>query len=280
MQPERLFDRRAPLALVVALVTLALSGLGFRRAVEHFNVHLVKRPVELRRHFSSIPRRLGEWVATLDDITLDEASVESLGTSRYLNRAYDLGGDPGRGRLLLHVAYYTGLVDAVPHIPDRCMVAAGWDRLSLPVNHDLHLEWPEATVDPGPVNRRSGEPYRVLRVADPLTGAPEDVRLPQGTIELRVSGFDRDDQPAIAHYGGFCLIANHHVTAHPAAVRTLAFRPSEQHAYYAKVQLEMTVAASAGPERFVAMASDLMHELVPHLMRCLPDWQEVEAAQP
>jgi hypothetical protein len=283
MPPERVrriaFDRHAPAALVVALITLAASGVGFRSAVQQLNVHLTKLPVDLRRHLTSLPRRLGPWRSTSEDALLDAASTESLGTTMYLNRAYDLEGEPARGRLLLHVAYYTGMVDAVPHILERCAVAAGWNALAAPATRDLPLELPEGETDPGPPNRRDGEPYRLLNVTDPLTGTVDQIRMPFGRTELRTFVFGRDDQPQVRHQGGFFFIANHHLTASPTMVRSLAFRPSERYAYYMKVQLEMTGPAGEGPERFLELSASLVQHLLPHLMRCLPDWSEVEGGR-
>jgi exosortase len=276
----RLFDRAAPAALAVALATLVLCGAGFRVAVQQLNVHLSKLPVELRHHLSSIPRRLGPWHATGDDLALDEASVESLGTSMYLSRVYELESDGGRTRLSLHIAYYTGMVDAVPHIPDRCMVAAGWNQLEAADNVVLDLRWPAATIDPGPPNRASGEPYQLITTPDPLTGAPETIRLPLGQLALRTSAFGRDDAPSVRQYAGFFFIANHHAMANPLAVRSLAFSATQRHAYYAKVELQMTCGAREGPQRFLAPASDLVQRVLPHLMRCLPDWSEVESSSP
>ena len=41
------FDRQAPLALIVACVTLAVCGIGFRYAVHAANAFLEKKPVPL-----------------------------------------------------------------------------------------------------------------------------------------------------------------------------------------------------------------------------------------
>ena len=60
-----------------------------------------------------------------DDVVLDTAQVEELGTDRYLNRTYARDGHPDNGWIALHIAYYTGMIDAVPHIPDRCYEGAG-----------------------------------------------------------------------------------------------------------------------------------------------------------
>jgi hypothetical protein len=180
---------------------------------------------------------------------------------------------------VLHIAYYTGMVDAVPHIPDRCMVAAGFNQLQSPENVSLDLAWPEATVDQGRAHS-SGAAYRLLAVPDPLTGAAETIRLPLGEIALRTSAYGRDDAPTVRQYAGFFFIANHQAMASPLAVRSLAFSTAQRYAYYAKVELQMTCGAREGPQRFVDQSSDLVQRVLPHLMRCLPDWSEVESPAP
>ena len=53
--------------------------------------------------------------------------VEELGTNLYLSRDYERRDD----RVNVHVAYYTGLIDDVPHVPERCWAAnAKWERVT------------------------------------------------------------------------------------------------------------------------------------------------------
>jgi hypothetical protein len=60
-------------------------------------------------------------------------------------------------------------------------------------------------------------------------------------------------------------------------VRVLAFRPSERFAYYCKVQLNMEGSLSFTQEQFLETASGFLSDFLPELMRCLPDWAEVES---
>jgi hypothetical protein len=61
-------------------------------------------------------------------------------------------------------------------------------------------------------------------------------------------------------------------------VRLLAFAPSERHAYYCKVQFNMVGSASFTRQQFVDAVSTFFKDFLPDLMRCLPDWAEVEAS--
>lgn len=264
------------IALVVAAVTLVLGGLGFRAAVDHLQVVLRKEPVAPRRPFASIPRTLGGWEAQGDDYILPAATVESLGTDRYLNRSYR-GRIDGRDRFVhVHIAYYTGMIDAVPHIPDRCFVAGGMQPRSTPSNEALDVSFPEARLLPSVVNGAVGAPYRALDVPHPVTGLHETVHLPFGDYALRTSAFQDPDDPAVELLAGYFFIANHRMTPSPAGIRALAFRLSERYAYYVKVQLAMTVPEGESTDGFLAASSDLLQALLPHLMRCLPDWTEID----
>jgi hypothetical protein len=272
---DRLFDGHARTALVVAVLTMALGGAGFRAAVGWLEVALRKEPVELQRHLRMIPRSLGPWRA-LDDIALDAASIEELGTPNYLNRAYVCEDGEHEGEtVMVHVAYFTGLINAVPHIPDRCFVAAGWEPATQMSDRRLAVRFPEARDDT--TASLDGEPYRMVAVRDPVDGRIETVRLPFGEPELRMAAFSRTDQVDQVLYGGYLFIANHRLTPSPESVRALAFRLSERHAYFAKVQFQWADDSNDDPDRFLAMTSDLLQRLLPHLMRCLPDWAEVES---
>jgi hypothetical protein len=87
--------------------------------------------------------------------------------------------------------------------------------------------------------------------------------------------FARKDQPSLHIFGGFLFIANGRVAATPEAIRALAFKPSERHAYYCKVQF-VYMAPGATSERYVELVSDFLQGFLPELMLRLPDWQEVE----
>jgi hypothetical protein len=270
----KLFDQQARVAFVVAVLMLGLGGIGFRSAVRELNVVLRKKPVDLRMHLSQIPEILGDWESA-EDVPLDEAMTEELGTRQYLNRIYRAEDGPYVGEeVLVHVAYYTGMIDAVPHIPDRCFVAAGWSPAGIPSNEPLGLSFPGARDDEA--TSRDGQPYRLFGVAHPVTGRVEQIRLPFGEPRLRVSTFTLPDEPEKRLYGGFLFVANHRVTPNPAEIRALAFQPWEQYAYFAKVQISLLAESRDQPEKFVDLSSDLLHGLLPHLMRCLPDWAEVD----
>ena len=270
-----LFDRQAKYALVAACLALLVSSMAFRYAVGALNIYLRKEPVALRGSFTTISRTAGQWVQVGEDSPLDDAVLLELGTRDTLSRVYVLNDDPRQGLLNVHVAYYTGLIDAVPHSPDRCFVAAGLEPQSLPAVVPLKVNDESWMVDAGPANRATGQPYRFVDYRHPFTNALERVRMPIGDLQVRVTQFARQDQPSVRIFGGFFFIANGRVAATPEAIRALAFKPSERSAYYCKVQL-VYAAPNATSERYVELVSDFLAGFLPELMVRLPDWQDVE----
>ncbi len=267
-----LFDRQARSAFIIACVTLALCGVGFRSAVGYLNVYLKKEPIELRAHLATIPKTLGRWKDVSEARPVDAAVIETLGMDQYLDRLYVADDASGKGHLLIHIAYYTGMIDAVPHVPDRCFVAGGGLQLqALPHNYPLAIDRSGWREDP------AGSAYPLATFTDRITGRGVTARMPLGDFKLRTTEFLRANSPDERTFAGYFFIANGRVTPTPEGVRGLAFDLSTKFAYYCKVQL-----VAAGPdleaEPFVTQAADLLTELLPELMRCLPDWFEVETA--
>ncbi len=274
-------DRSSRAALIVACLTLAASGAGFRAAVGSLNVYLAKSPVLLRQPLE-LPRRAGDWDAVSEDTVLTEEVAEALGTDQYLDRTYAKtrpeGVDPAM--VHVHVTYYTGMIDAVPHIADRCLVSAGWSMESQPRNLELALDRTAWRTDRGPINRRSQQPYPMLTYRHPITGEPNTVRMPVGDLRMRASTYRAKEHPDRKLYAGYFFIANGETTPWPEEVRWFAFDHSTRYAYYAKVQCSMYVGEDVDEATFVAAVADLLDELLPELMRCLPDWADIEARSP
>lgn len=269
------FDRRAKLALIVACITLLGSGAGLRWAVQALNIYLRKEPVELRGSFATLPRTLGRWRAVGQDAVLDEAQVESLGTQFYFDRHYALEGAAGSGVMNIHVAYYTGMIDAVPHVPDRCMDAAGFNIVKMPLNEPLDVSRSGWFDDPEFVNLGTGEPYPVVQHRNEFSGQTMLVRMPLGDFKLRVTEFESEKHPGLPVFGGYFFIANGAAMATPEEVRMMAFNPREKYAYYCKVQF-VYYERGADKAQYLSLVSEILRDLLPELMQRLPDWSEVE----
>ena len=263
----------------VLLATLVVGGLGLRAAMTALDVYLKKEPVPLRADLGSIPTALGDWKKVGDDQVMDAAMVESLGTDRYLTRSYARGGNPAEGVLVLHVAYYTGMIDTVPHIPERCWGAGGLVQLGDTVTMPLALTCIGESGTDAPVNRATGLRYPSATVIDPVTRRGEPVALPVGDMAMTLTTFQDRKASRIVQFGGYFFIANGRCTPSTFGVRALAFNLTDRYAYYCKVQLSGRYAEGETPasDRFRADSEDFLSQLLPHLMRRLPDWPSVES---
>jgi hypothetical protein len=275
-----MFDRQARLALVVTAVTLAVCGVGFRFAARAAEAYFAKRPVELRQPLTNIPKQLGAWRHHGQDITLTAEIEESLGTTDYLDRVYEREAEDGdTTAVLVHVPYYTGLIDAVPHVADRCLQAGGWAQAGLPRNIDLPIDRSGWRPDPGPVNRTTNQPYPLVTIRHHITGKPLTVRMPIVTdgFKLRTTEFLDAADPNARIYAGYFFIANGQTTPTPEGVRAFAFNLQTKYAYYAKIQFTMSVPVAMTADEFAEVVADLAGHLLPQLMLCLPDWSEIES---
>lgn len=274
------FERTALVAYVVALAALLTGAVGFSAAVRHLDYYLVKDPVELRTPLDTIPTTLGRWQRVGEDRRFSDAVIEELGTRNYLDRTYAIDGDPRKGAIAIHLAYYTGTIDDVPHIPERCWAVAGnlmtLDPAAMPLDVDVERWKPSERR-----NRATGEAYRRAAVSDPVTGKVTDVSLPVGDLELTVTEFQNPKAPRQRTIGGYLFVANGRLTRSAYGVRALAYERTERKAYYCKVQFNFSGMVSSDGEslipRYRTEVSELMSDLLPQLMKSLPDWPSIEA---
>jgi hypothetical protein len=272
------FSRSVVPAYLALLATLAAGGLGLRVAMKSLDVYLRKEPVPLRGDLGSIPTVLGRWQRIGEDQVMDAAMVESLGTDKYLTRNYALDGEPSNGVISLHVAYYTGMIDTVPHIPERCWGAGGLVQLGEPVQMGLDLPIVRSAPADAPRSAATGEAYPVAEVTDPVTRVTERVALPLGEPAMTLTTFQDRRVSRVEQLGGYFFIANGRCTPTTFGVRGLAFNMTDRFAYYCKVQLSARYAVGDAPSSvaFKAQSEDFLTQLLPQLMRRLPDWPAVE----
>lgn len=254
---------------VVVLAIMVLAALGLNATVRAMNLHFRKEPVALRRELDQLPSRLGPWMK-LTDTRLPTEIEHTLGTKNYISRAYvdtrrlpageaerlealpsekreqrvnELAmRDDARAIVYLHVAYYTGLVDTVAHVPERCMVGGGFNPenpavVSLPVFKDVPGRSPGLKVK-----------YSEYRDKARPTIPKRDV-----AYVFQVNGAYEYDSIE--------------------GVRKRLQNILEKHGYYAKIELatflgEDTAAAQGTMTDFLASA-------MPEIERCLPDWTAI-----
>ena len=148
---QRAFSNRA---FLVAVIVMAVVGVGMTFMTTFMKVYFKKEPVPLRAELVSIPDQIGSWTKVSVDEPLPKDIEDALAAKEYVFRDYAdvrvVGKEKldelmklstearkrevnqlmqrfPRGMLRLAVTYYTGLVDTVAHIPDRCYIADGYE---------------------------------------------------------------------------------------------------------------------------------------------------------
>jgi hypothetical protein len=283
------FHRSVVAAFVALLVVFGIGFVTIPIVIAQLEIYLRKEAVPLVADLSTVPVPLGPWSRARDaegkpikDGTFGAEMIESLGTDKYLDRKYQSDGD----LLIVHVAYYTGMIDDVPHVPERCWDAAGLSQSMVATILDIEIDYPGATTDGSPVNGATGKPYPRISSIDAV-GNVVPVHLPigdeDGIVQMTVTEFENvPGDPSSRQVGGYFFIANGRIAPSARDVRFMAFDPSEKYAYYCKVQLSYLGRLVTGePEdavvgRFLKAAEDILPRLIPEVMKCLPDWPEVE----
>jgi hypothetical protein len=270
-------------AFLLVLVLLAVSALGLSAAMSAYKIHLKKLPIYApeNRQLMALPKETATWRAVGSDVRVDADIEKTLGTTNYISRHYVKKTKDGDTpvALELHCAYYTGMIDTVPHVPDRCFVGGGHQigevlgNLELPLDRSL---WrPDLDAPTGMEGRifKMRTSYEAAFSIQPAS----DQRLPRdpGDIRLRTMKFlNKEGEP---YFSGYFFIANGGAVSRAEDVRQLAFDLQSTYAYYLKVQFTSTTAKTG--EEFTAAAADLLNELFPEIMLCTPDWIEVEAGR-
>lgn len=276
-------------ARVGALAVLLASAVGMGAAIRTGGIHLRKIPIypPENRQLANIPAETPGWVRLGVDVTESAEVLEVLKTENYVTRSYlkkgtGEGGTPAMV-LEFHAAYYTGMIDTVPHVPERCFVGGGLQQSRASRVMDLELpgaSWVRDATVPEEFAGRSGSIYTVrLNNNSAYTTAPGvRVRLPRevgpgNPIRMRVSEYLLPSGQK--YYAGYFFIANGGTVPNANDVRTLAFNLTDDYAYYLKVQVNSGTVGSV--EELAEEASGLLDELIGEIMRCVPDWVDVEA---
>lgn len=279
MTRTRVFWRQP--SVIVAVLILACSAIGMSVGIRAYGIYLAKLPVFApdNRTLNSIPAETPRWTKVGQDRIESADVVATLGTENYLSRTYVQRNpaDPSRPQAIeLHLAYYTGMVDTVPHVPDRCFIGGGMTQGTnpsvLPLAFDRSRWFPDPYASPD----ASQEVWRIRLADEPrFTSRPgQSVRLPfkPESTRMRIMGFDVPGGARV--FAGYFFIANGGHVANAQDVRLLAFNLKDDYAYYLKVQCTSVTARS--PEELAELSADLLGDLLGEIMLCVPDWIEVQ----
>jgi hypothetical protein len=236
--------------------------------------------VPLRRPLDEIPPQLGPWLQVSKDQPLDKELQDVLGTEKYIFRDYvdtrqipapelatlkkEIAAGDATGHMVrlqsekptsvitAAVTYYTGMVDTVAHIPDRCYVAGGYE----PIDHS----------------------YPVLDITPPAAiGSYAD----SAARQMQVCFINFEDQtpnhstiPVNVAYFFQCNGAYEYDPID--GVRLHLQDLSQRHGYYAKVELKTVINDTNASKETMA---DFLRYAMPEIERCLPDWAAVKRSE-
>jgi hypothetical protein len=274
---------------VVATAILLVATAGLHSAISAMKIVVMKKPISLRKPLNTLPVTLGprldgdhrRYERVEIEPRLNPDAEEELGTKEYISwlyRDHTIEENLPGSLIRVHVPYYTGTIDAVPHVPDRCFIAHGATQLSKAVRPMTLAGDHLVTSDDGTVSS--------------VAGGWREVTLPSGVVPVSMLEFGQrsalgDRQFAV----GYFFVANGKFIGTPEGVRAHAFRSNftDEYAYYCKVEVMLgqpgrgkrgdlvlvpTVESSEQAER---LTGEFLSHLLPELIACLPDWDAVRA---
>jgi len=279
--PPKTWDlKRIRLAAgTTALVLLGASALGMGFAIKAYDLHLTKIPIypeNNRTLRATLPTETENWRQLGQDTIESPDIVKVLGTENYVTRTFlKKGGDERDPTVIdFHAAYYTGMIDTVPHVPERCFVGGGLQQGGGTVTVPIPLDTSGWREDTTIVDEQLAGRVQTVRLSNRWSSSPgKRVHLPADAenIQLRVTEFlTPDDKP---FYAGYFFVANGGTVSSAEGIRLLAFNLTDDYAYYMKVQFTSQTAGS--PEELAADAASLLDDLLGDLMLCVPDWVDV-----
>lgn len=271
-------------AYITPLVIMIACAIGMGVAIRAYGIHLKKLAIYAPdgRLVNSIPAETPNWIRVGGDRVESKEMIEELGTENYLSRMYIRKNSVGSKKpevIDLHIAYYTGMIDTVPHVPDRCFVGGGMVITRGGIRVPLKLDQTRWSLDNDVPQDLAGHIWKATLV-NQYGATAGRVRLPRDpqNIELRVSEFADDSkdgsQSGKKLYAGYFFIANGGTTPESEMVRLLAFDLKDEYAFYCKVQFTSKTVES--PEELAEQASLLLNDIMPDLMLCIPDWVQVQ----
>ena len=255
---------------LIPAIILAVAAVGLNGAVSALQLHFKKLPVPLKKDLSSLPEKMGDWLQVSRDEPLDKELQDSLATDHFVFRDYvntklvtkedvarfqDLGSRDRKALMSriqmqmpsavinMGVTYYTGLVDTVAHIPDRCYIADGFEP--------SEYETPVWDLGPGRLGKAPGEGVGVRFINfEDQTAA--------GRVTRRVAYF---------------FFTDGHYESDPVGVRTTLQNLRYRHGFYAKVELMTTI---KDHDECQKVMTNFLTAALPEVEKCFPDWNQVE----
>lgn len=241
----------------VALTVLLIAAVGWNATMRAMGVVLAKAKVPLESPLGTFPDRFGDRFRIAKEYNTDifhegkahlpHDVVETLGTEEYIDWIFidERSSTTSPTAVRLHVAYYTGILDAAPHVPDNCMVAGG-----LTPAGDSVVVWPVENVSEEWGEWQAVEVKRAAFQHKDATG-------PEGRI--------------VSYY---VFSVNGKPMSDRKDVRFALANPFAKYCYYAKIELSSWGGGLSEEDR-EAVCREFFAEAMPHLQKIMPSPQHI-----
>jgi hypothetical protein len=269
-------------SFVVAAAVLAVSALTLNGAVGFMRLHFKKMavPLSVKSLKEGLPSQLGDhWVQISRDQPLDPQMEEVLATPEYVFRDYadtrvfsreeieqlrqasgsqyaammsEYESRHPQAFIRAAVTYYTGMVDTVAHVPDRCYVADGYEATEYTEIERTLGKYPD--------------------------GTPRNVKFRFISFE------DQTGSQRVSRNVAYVFHVDGVYECRSLGVRAMLQDLRERYGYYAKVEL-MTQAPryraqdSGARDDSIAAMTDFLTGALPAIEKCLPDWKALHAGK-
>ncbi|MCB9838280.1 MAG: exosortase-associated EpsI family protein [Phycisphaeraceae bacterium] len=274
--------RKLAPAYIVGITMLLTSALALGTIINALGLQLRKLPIEPATglRFHSMPIEFPHWSRYgQEQPPLSKEVLETLGTSNYLSRHYvntDTAEGVKRNIVELHCAYYTGSVDTVPHVPERCFVGGGMSITGGPWVLDVPIDT-SAFVNDSDLDPEMHGRVMLAQTSPDSSRPNQRVHLPRDLDKLKIRITEYGSPDGQRMFAGYFFIANGGTVPNAEGVRLLAFDLRDTYSYYAKVQFSSATVESA-PE-LADIAGSMLTEMFPEIMLRLPDWVDVRSGR-
>ncbi len=259
-------SRRVACGVTMGVFLAGLMGMG--GYFDFSDMILFKKQVPMRTKYTLMPREkeLGDWKFLSEEPPLDSSILEELGTTNYFTRSYGYKPRPTdpSWSMGLHVSYYTGLADTVPHVPTRCFTAGGANSLGLSVKEMV------LSGDQFSKSKNFATGFETTTFKGKSVYLPE-LKIPVTVFTYRPAGAMQDQNVV------YFFVANGQFLNSPNQVRLKGFDPRDEYAFYSKVEVRLRDVSD--PDEAVRRVGEFLSTMLPELMACLPDWNEVKAGE-
>lgn len=242
----------------ICVTILLVSAVSMQAVARAFGHYFSKQPVPLKRPLAALDRSklLPQYVLhPIQPPPIPPDVLQTLGTEEYLNlRLVDQSRPPTDPAALAHlfITYYTGQPDMVPHVPDYCYQAGGYDSQGA----------------------------RNVEIRVPDVGAEED-RIPVRMLAFGVRGEGLvpaiGATPAARMYVMYFFHTNGAYRTTRDEVRLRVAKLTDRYAYYAKFEARFTDATGrvpAGESESLAALERLMGKVLPIVLQDhFADWE-------